>query len=193
MAEVNMPKLSDTMEEGTVLEWKKQEGEEIKRGDVLAEVESDKASFELEAEADGKLQILVQAGTPTAVGAPIAQIGGEPVTKAPSPVREPVKSPPPSQPAAPPPPSSALGPTSEKENHTKSSPLARRLARERGLDLANIEGSGPGGRIVKKDVLFAGGPSGRTRAALPAESVGLNRMQMTIARRMVESKSTVPH
>src|ERR1700681_2175261 len=75
MAEVNMPKLSDTMEEGTVLEWKKKDGDEVHKGDVLAEVESDKATFDLEAEDDGILTIKVEKGVPAKIGAPIATIG----------------------------------------------------------------------------------------------------------------------
>src|SRR2546421_9727155 len=77
MSDVNMPKLSDTMEEGTVLEWKKQDGDEVHRGDVLAEIESDKASFEIEAESDGVLHIVVDQGKPVPVGQQIATIGAE--------------------------------------------------------------------------------------------------------------------
>ena len=72
MANVNMPRLSDTMEEGTVLEWKKQSGEQVRKGEVLAEIESDKASFEIEAEADGVFQIVVDQGSPVPVGDLIA-------------------------------------------------------------------------------------------------------------------------
>ncbi|TMC91881.1 MAG: dihydrolipoamide acetyltransferase, partial [Chloroflexi bacterium] len=75
MPDVNMPKLSDTMEEGTIVEWKKSSGDEVHRGEVLAEVESDKATFDLEAEDDGKLEILVEKGVPAKIGAPIARIG----------------------------------------------------------------------------------------------------------------------
>src|SRR5437870_380963 len=75
MPDVNMPKLSDTMEEGTIVEWKKKSGDEVKTGEVLAEVESDKATFDLEAESDGVLQILVEQGVPAKIGAPIAKIG----------------------------------------------------------------------------------------------------------------------
>src|ERR1700731_3797464 len=78
MSDVNMPKLSDTMEEGTVLEWKKQDGDQVSKGDVLAEIESDKASFEIEAESDGVLHIVVDKGSPVPVGQQIATIGGEP-------------------------------------------------------------------------------------------------------------------
>src|ERR1700704_2575339 len=75
MTDVNMPKLSDTMEEGTIVEWKKKTGDAVKSGDVLAEVESDKATFDLEAEADGVLKIIVPNGVPAKIGAPIASIG----------------------------------------------------------------------------------------------------------------------
>src|SRR5437588_9227786 len=75
MADVNMPKLSDTMEEGTIVDWKKSSGDEEHKGDVLAEVESDKATFDLEAEDDGTLEILVEKGVPARIGAPIARIG----------------------------------------------------------------------------------------------------------------------
>src|SRR6266571_6878870 len=75
MPDVNMPKLSDTMEEGTIVEWKKKSGDTVKRGEVLAEVESDKATFDLESEADGVLDIIVEQGVPAKIGAPIARIG----------------------------------------------------------------------------------------------------------------------
>src|SRR2546421_12122942 len=84
MSDVNMPKLSDTMEEGTVLEWKKRDGEEVERGDVLAEIESDKASFEIEAEAAGVLHIVVDKGQAVPVGDLIGRIGGEPPAAAPA-------------------------------------------------------------------------------------------------------------
>src|SRR5438105_417575 len=75
MPEINMPKLSDTMEEGTIVEWKKKSGDQVKAGEVVAEVESDKATFDLEAESDGVLQILVDQGVPAKIGSPIARIG----------------------------------------------------------------------------------------------------------------------
>src|SRR5690348_8545119 len=102
MPEINMPKLSDTMEEGTIVEWKKKSGDPVKQGEVLAEVESDKATFDLEAESDGVLQILVDQGVPAKIGAPIARIGepdaappppseapSAPPSAAPTPPREP--------------------------------------------------------------------------------------------------------
>src|SRR4029077_19409267 len=85
MPDVNMPKLSDTMEEGTIVEGKKGSGDEVHKGDVLAEVESDKATFDLEAEDDGRLEILVEKGVPAKIGAPIARIGEGAPTTAPAP------------------------------------------------------------------------------------------------------------
>src|SRR5207249_6158890 len=89
MPDVNMPKLSDTMEEGTIVEWKKKSGDEVKTGEVLAEVESDKATFDLEADADGVLQILVEQGVPAKIGAPIARIGEAGAEPAPQPKAKP--------------------------------------------------------------------------------------------------------
>src|SRR5256885_15889498 len=99
MPDVNMLKLSDTMEEGTIVEWKKKSGDQVKTGDVLAEVEYDKATFDLEAETDGTLQILVEQGVPAKIGAPIAKIGeaGGEGRPAPQPAPEGA---PPQQPAA---------------------------------------------------------------------------------------------
>src|SRR5258708_35689754 len=86
MGDVNMPKLSDTMEEGTIVDWKKSSGDEVHKGEVLAEVESDKATFDLEAEDDGTLEILVEKGVPAKIGAPIARIGsGSPAAAPPKP------------------------------------------------------------------------------------------------------------
>ena len=222
MSDVNMPKLSDTMEEGTIVEWKKKSGDEVKTGDVLAEVESDKATFDLEADADGTLQILVEQGVPAKIGAPIARIGeggapqpeAQPKTKpkepeTPAPVAEerapteksaPAKeAPPPPRPApkqeAPPPPQDGQG--------IKASPLARRLAGEMGVDLGSLKGSGPEGRIVKEDVLAAGGSRQKTERRRPqpvaerpagpdVEVIEPSRMQATIAKRMADSKATVP-
>src|SRR5437773_1626894 len=255
MPDVNMPKLSDTMEEGTIVEWKKKSGDQVKTGDVLAEVESDKATFDLEAEADGTLQILVEQGVPAKIGAPIAKIGeaGEDAGPEPAPKQAPPKKQPaaeakpkepetpptmaagraqgepaagraqgaseerePAQKSAPPreapaeaPPAAAQPPPSERggqdgqQDGIKASPLARRLAAEMGADLSSLQGSGPEGRIVKEDVMAAGGPrpkSDRRRpAAAPERQAGPDvevveptRMQATIARRMAESKSTVP-
>src|SRR5690348_3775514 len=155
MSDINMPKLSDTMEEGTIVEWKKKSGDPVKSGDVLAEVESDKATFDLEADADGVLQILVEQGVPAKIGAPIARIGeggAQPEAPAPAPKAKPKE--PPAPPAAAEEPASAQksAPTAEvpaqapapaaaappreregeEDGHVKASPLARRLADEMG-------------------------------------------------------------
>jgi pyruvate dehydrogenase E2 component (dihydrolipoamide acetyltransferase) len=246
--DVNMPKLSDTMEEGTVLEWKKPDGAQVKRGDVLAEIESDKASFEIEAEADGALHIVVEQGKPVPVGQQIATIGeaaggGKGNAKAAEPAADkPARQAPPAKPKAkakakaeadepePEEPEKQglrqerAHPAARREESAdgeKASPLARRLARERGVDLASIKGSGPGGRIVKEDVLAAAGkgrertaaspspqggegrggvaqqrPAARPAARRPEQDVEVEeptRMQATIARRMTQSKTTVPH
>ena len=206
MPDVNMPKLSDTMEEGTIVEWKKKTGDEVKAGDVLAEVESDKATFDLEAESGGVLSILVEQGVPAKIGAPIATIGeasaapvkskaSPPAAAAPKAPESPPPSPPPAEPA---PPSRAT----EDGERIKVSPLAKRLAGEMGVDLAALKGSGPEGRIVKEDVLAAAGssrpaerrrPDASPRAPGPdVEVVEPSRMQATIARRMAEAKSTIP-
>jgi pyruvate dehydrogenase E2 component (dihydrolipoyllysine-residue acetyltransferase) len=216
MADVNMPKLSDTMEEGTVVEWKKKSGDQVKTGEVLAEVESDKATFDLEAESDGTLQILVEQGVPAKIGAPIARIGeGGGQASAPAPKAKPKEPEPaprvaeerePAQRSAPPkaaPPPKQEAPPPSEDGHVKASPLARRLAEEMGVDLASVTGSGPDGRIVKEDVMAAGGTRQKTERRRPqptaerapgpdVEVIEPNRMQATIARRMAEAKSTVP-
>jgi len=221
MSDVNMPKLSDTMEEGTVLEWKKRDGENVNKGDVLAEIESDKASFEIEAEADGVLHVVVDSGQPVPVGQLIGRIGGE--ASAPSPVAKPEQqaaaagkqptpaAPTPSRAEAPAPAAGAGRDQVERAasddgvGRVKASPLARRLAQEMGVDITAVEGSGPEGRIVKEDVIAAAErsarrapaaapPAARPRpAAAQVEVEEPNRMQATIARRMVESKTTAPH
>ena len=208
MSDINMPKLSDTMEEGTIVEWKRKTGDQVKTGDVLAEVESDKATFDLEADADGTLQILVEQGVPAKIGAPIARIGdggAPPPAPAPAPAAAPrakaAEPPPaPTPPPAPPPPA----PTAARppDGNVKASPLARRLAEEMGVDLASVKGTGPEGRIVKEDVIAAGGarterrrpqqPAAERPAGPDVEVVEPTRMQATIARRMAEAKSTVP-
>jgi pyruvate dehydrogenase E2 component (dihydrolipoamide acetyltransferase) len=199
MPDVNMPKLSDTMEEGTVLEWKRQDGDEVHRGEVLAEIESDKASFEIEAEADGVLHIVVAQGGAAPVGELIGRIGGEapaasaaPAAPAAVPAREP------DAPAR-----SEDTRAAAAENgvtRVRASPLARRLAEEMSVDLAGLQGTGPEGRIVREDVLAAAGTAAPARPApVPrlagpeVEALEPTRMQATIARRMTESKTTVPH
>ena len=196
MPNVNMPKLSDTMEEGTIVEWKKKTGDEVKAGDVLAEVESDKATFDLEAETGGVLSILVEQGVPAKIGAPIATIGEASAAPAkekakappaaakskqpeaaakPAEEQEPVaaSAPPTEQPAdetderAPEP----VAASTEDGGHVKASPLAKRLAAEMGVDIASLKGSGPDGRIVKADVLAAAGGKKAGEPRRPAPTV----------------------
>jgi pyruvate dehydrogenase E2 component (dihydrolipoamide acetyltransferase) len=205
MPDINMPKLSDTMEEGTIVEWKKKSGEQVKSGDVLAEVESDKATFDLEADADGVLQILVDQGVPAKIGAPIARIGDADAAAPPAAPKAKPKAadqPAPAQKATPEPPAPQVG-RQDGDEQVKASPLARRLAAEMGVDLESLKGSGPEGRIVKEDVIAAGSarPEAEQRRPQPTpekpagpdvEVIEPTRMQATIARRMAESKSTIP-
>jgi len=229
--EVPMPRLSDTMEQGTVARWVKQEGDRVVAGDVIAEIDTDKATMELTAYEDGVLlKILVGEGESADLGTPIALIGAEdeevPETAArgngpaqtapqedqPGDAGAPEAGggePAPSEPGEPPAPEarSAVG------DGLRASPIARRMAAEGGLDLRELagKGSGPDGRIVKVDVERAlgqeGGPGaaavepGTTeRAASPGqppsaeeEIVEATPMLRAVARRMSESKATVPH
>ena len=167
MPQVFMPRLSDTMTEGTVSTWTKGVGDRIEKGDVIAEIETDKATMELEAYDAGVLeQILVDVGKTVPIGEIIAIIGdGSGAAAAPAAAAEPSapaaaapSAPPPSGPApAIPAPSapSATPPPSTNGKHPLASPLARSIARDAGLDLATIAGSGPGGRIVRADVQHA--------------------------------------
>jgi len=209
--EVLMPKLSDSMEEGTILSWLVAPGTEVGPGQDLLEVETDKANMTVEAEGSGALEILVEEGETVAVGTPIARLGGEP--SAPASSEADVATPAPAEipsmptPAASPP---AAGDT------RRSTPLARRLARTHGVAIDSIAGSGVGGRVVKADVLAAAGveiptATETTPAAAPERDVGagaaaspetakggsstveLSRLQAVIARRMAEAKATVPH
>ena len=188
MPDVVMPRLSDSMEEGTILRWLKSDGDEVKRGDELAEIETDKATMAYEADTDGVLEIVAEEGSTLAIGELIARIGGAAAgTQAQAPAPEeaspqekpaaqeqaPSKSEPEragdgGHPAAEPAPPSHAAPSGngaaaagqqapeQEQERTKASPLARRLARERGIDLQAVAGTGPGGRIVRADVEGAG-------------------------------------
>jgi pyruvate dehydrogenase E2 component (dihydrolipoamide acetyltransferase) len=227
--DVLMPRLSDSMQEGTIVRWLKQAGDEVAIGDELAEVETDKATVACEADAAGTLlEIIVGDGDTIQIGGLIARIGapGEQPAKgsdAPRPVPAAVPAAPqaattPAPPAAAPPAVAAGGTGRGATGRVKASPVARRLAGELGVDLAEIVGRGPKQRILKADVLAAanGGSAatspaadtvaGRTEAAAPAappsgavESAKgevtreeLTRLQQTVAQRMAESKSTQP-
>ena len=236
--ELKMPALSPTMEEGTLAKWLVKEGDEVKSGDILAEIETDKATMEFEAVDEGTIaKILVAEGTDgVKVGAPIAILAAEgedvsaaapkadtapaeapkaaaaPAPKADetpkaAPAQAPVETPAASaKPAAPP---------RAEGDRVKASPLARRLAEAQGVDLNALQGSGPGGRVVRADVDAAvgkapaaapvGAPAaapalathavlpGPIEQAIPHEAIKLSNIRKTIARRLTESKQQIPH
>ncbi len=205
MAEVVMPRLSDSMEEGVVLKWLKQVGDEVAVGEELVEIETDKANMAYEADVAGTLtQILAQEGETLPIGSPIAVIGDPSGTPAARPAGPVVQESPAGGAVAP---SSDSPPRHPRESgggdtgRVKASPVARRLAEERGVDLGTVTGSGPGGRIVKRDVEASVAPAVAAPVA-PAEpetakgSVEvqeLTKLQQVVARRMAESKATAPH
>lgn len=242
MPEITMPRLSDTMEEGVIASWLKQVGDPVARGEVIAEIETDKALMELEAYDDGVLeQILADAGARVPIGEPIALVGdgsgAARATSATAPEASAATGGPEVSPAA-------LGadtrtPTTRSGSHAgapeitgatpgdrtsgaaaaadgqrrKSSPLARKIARELGVDIATVTGTGPGGRITRRDVESAQGAteSGAAPAtaapaadaapapAAPApasgdyEEIPLTRIQQVSATRLTESKQQAPH
>jgi pyruvate dehydrogenase E2 component (dihydrolipoamide acetyltransferase) len=202
MAEVIMPKMSDAMTEGKILSWRKRVGDPVARGEVIAEIETDKVNVEIEAEASGTLsQIVIPEGTPAAVGAVIAHINGG---EAPAQARAAPAGPPHPEAASTSPGAGMAAPTAASrpkealppEERIKASPIARRMAAEQGIDLAQITGTGPGGRIVERDV--AGYAATRRPAPPPAsetdfEDIELSRMRQAIARTVVHSKQTIPH
>lgn len=237
-----MPRLSPTMEEGVLAKWLKQEGAKIAPGDIIAEVETDKANMDFPLEEEGVLlKQLARAGDTVKLGAPVAVLGeaGEdiaallaevkntgaaplptPAQPAPAPAGSgeaaPSKEPPQAQAASAPEPQPAEETDSEGRGRILASPLARRLADEAGLDVRKIAGSGPGGRIVKRDIeraiaeskSAAAPPPAATHAAAgsaPAPSapppalssqdelVPLSMIRRTAAKRLVEAKQTVPH
>ncbi|AZV38231.1 pyruvate dehydrogenase complex dihydrolipoamide acetyltransferase [Komagataeibacter xylinus] len=201
-----MPALSPTMKEGTLARWLKAEGDTIAAGDVIAEIETDKATMEVEAVDEGILgRILIEGGTHgIAVNTPIAILvaQGESVPDAPAPVAPAAASPAPapSAPAVATPAAAAPAAAPAKGTRVFASPLARRIAAQKGIDLASLKGSGPNGRIVRRDVEQAT-VTPAPKAAAPAavveeagfESIPHTTMRKVIARRLTESKSTVPH
>jgi pyruvate dehydrogenase E2 component (dihydrolipoamide acetyltransferase) len=256
MAEIVMPRLSDTMEEGTILRWIGRDGEHIRRGQELVEIETDKATMVYESDIEGVLRTVAQEGQTLAVGELIAHVGeaaageGEgPAPGGPAGLDAPGEPPLAHAPGAVVAPGAAVAPAAaaidqraDGGGRVKASPLARRVARERGVDLGGLRGSGPGGRIVRADVQAAqprgaaGAPpreeqapqvqaaqprgvaeEGAREGAAPQRAaeqavgaprigaaevasakgetteVELSRAQHTIARRMAESKATIPH
>jgi pyruvate dehydrogenase E2 component (dihydrolipoamide acetyltransferase) len=225
-----MPALSPTMEEGTLAKWLVKEGDTVASGDLLAEIETDKATMEFEAVDEGVIaKILIPEGTDNVkVGEVIAIIAGEgedvsdaPAAAAPAPAATPApaaaeaKAEPAPAPAAAPAPAPAAA--SSGDDRIKASPLAKRIAAAKGLDLSTIKGTGPGGRIVKADVedarpgeARAAAPEAAAPAAaapapapaaapapfttdIPHEASKLSNMRKTIARRLTEAKQTIPH
>ena len=255
MPEVQMPKLSDTMTEGTLVAWKKKKGEQVSTGDVLAEIETDKATMEWESPEDGVLtEIFVEEGGKVEVGQKIAFIGdkgesspapakqdatpqkeqpeAEPGAKQPAESEQPAPAaeqheetaPPqqnqqaptrldvPQHSAPPPAPRQTTGsrplPSAGSDgNRVKASPLARRLAADQGLDISQIKGTGPEGRVTETDVRAAmksapagGAVASQSKAPAPAaahavtgDRIHLSGMRKVIAQRLVESLGPVPH
>ncbi len=240
--DVVMPRLSDSMEEGTILRWMKAPGDAVEQGEELVEIETDKANMVYEADTGGTLiEVVAGEGDTLPIGEVIARIGepGEVVADgdgggghrgSPSPVpgsaasREPRVHAPDPLPAPTPSVSEApagdapQAPVPAGDGRVRASPLARRIAREKGLELAGLAGSGPGGRIIKADVeraiasepaapapagahAAAAAPAGPTPGAAerPETAKGsvsvkeLTKLQSTVARRMAESKATAPH
>src|SRR6478752_4127638 len=223
--DVVMPRLSDSMEEGTILKWLKSPGDAVELGEELVEIETDKANMVYEADAGGTLiEIVADEGETLPIGQVIARVG-EPGEE-PSGDGASAKPKKPKKPSAEAEETAAAAATeappaaapADADGRVKASPLARRIARERGLDLAGLAGSGPGGRIVKADVekaIAAGptpavaqaaappaaAPAGPTPGAAerPETAKGstsfeeLTKLQSTVARRMAVSKATAPH
>jgi pyruvate dehydrogenase E2 component (dihydrolipoamide acetyltransferase) len=238
MPEVTMPRLSDTMQEGTITRWLKKSGDQVKRGDILAEVETDKANMEIESYDTGVLeQILVKEGETAPIGQAIALIGSGQGSKQAS---NSVQAKPASTQAQATTSQAAITSSSAPISNTfqplvirgessnagtadnqngvriKASPLARRIAEEHNIDLRQVQGTGPGGRIVRDDLsghieqqqtrvatAVQEAPQPQTQVAQSAPSVPASgpddevinptQMQKTVARRLTESKTTVPH
>lgn len=208
---VTMPKLSDTMVEGTLVKWVKAKGDKVEVGDILAEVETDKATMEMEAFDEGTLsELYVAEGGTIKVGDKIALILAEGETADTAPAAQSTQTaekPKASAPAATTP--LALAPRAAAPattGRTKASPLARKIAATRGVNLSSIAGTGPGGRIVKKDVESApaGGGGGVASPATPSiraahgiageeKIIALTGMRKTIAERLLASKTQIPH
>ncbi|MFP4165828.1 MAG: dihydrolipoamide acetyltransferase family protein [Opitutales bacterium] len=235
---IDMPKLSDTMTVGTLVKWLKKEGDAVANGDMIAEVETDKATMEVENFEEGiLLKQYCAEGTDVPVGGPIAAVGekGEEPPAVESPAKEPsaeepaaedapAKEPAPEEsesaqettgsgaPAEPTKPSGAPAASAPTASATteggriKASPLAKKVAADKGVDLATVTGSGPGGRIVKADVLAAEAAPRQPAAPAPASAAGeapaatleatelpVSNMRKTIAKALVSSKANAPH
>lgn len=204
--QILMPKLSDTMTEGVILKWLKKEGDKVKQGEILVEIESDKADMELEAYDSGILRkVLVPEGGKAPIGAPIAIIAeaDEDISAflAGPPAPQKTQETTPQQqkeevPVSQVPVSSSPAPQPAAEERIKASPLAKKIAAEKNLDLRSIRGSGPQGRIIKRDVTeLTPATTPSTYHIIPGgyQDVELSLIRKTIAKRMTESKQQVPH
>ncbi len=221
MAEtISMPKLGFDMAEGTLVRWVKNEGENVNKGDVLAEIETDKATVEVESSASGVVRkLLVDEGSVVPIGDPIAIVGSadEKIADVPAKAVEPKaekktegtkteeKTAPQAEAEAAPI-SQAAAPV--QAGPIKASPLAKKIARDNNVDLSHLQGTGPGGRVVRKDVeaALSAGPT-TSAAGRPAvsptyaqvtvsqedQTVQTTKLRQAIGRRLVESKTTIPH
>lgn len=223
MTEVIMPKMGDGMEEGTLLEWLKKDGESVKSGEIIGTIQTDKATLELESPGSGVLTgFLIKEGDTVPVGKAIAAIvkDGESLpsgwssgngkieasqseSRAPEPAaQDRAPDPSPTEPIAATPTPTPIPASGEGEHRVKASPLAKKIAAEKGIDLDTVVGSGPGGRIVEKDLLGAPNasqpkPVAPSSAPLPVTAadttVKLNKIRQITAQKTQHSKQTVPH
>ncbi|MBX3357293.1 MAG: 2-oxo acid dehydrogenase subunit E2 [Phycisphaeraceae bacterium] len=237
--EMKMPRLSDTMEVGTVVKWNVKPGQAVKSGDVIADIETDKATMELQTFDEGTVASLaIPEGKSVPVGTTILVLAeaGENVDTASKPTPAAKSSPSPdrtsspapdavARPAPPPQPAKAAAAQPRDADRVFASPLARKIAGERGVDLGGVRGTGPSGRIVRKDVESAPTTAAGSRSSAPtspvrretskvsslsagtipgvalppadaslqARTIDLSNMRATIAKRLVQSKSTIPH
>ncbi|MGV3504202.1 MAG: pyruvate dehydrogenase complex dihydrolipoamide acetyltransferase [Adhaeribacter sp.] len=216
---IRMPKMSDTMTEGVIASWQKKVGDKVKSGDILAEVETDKATMELENYEDGTLLYIgIEAGSSVPVDGIIAIVGEEgadyqqllqpsaaPAAAAPAPAAEAPAAPANGQAASPAPAPAAAPAAAPSGGRIFASPLARKMAQEKGIDLSQVKGSGDNGRIVVKDVegfVPSTQPAAAPAAAATAvpapsgaayEEVAVSQMRKVIAKRLAESLFTAPH
>lgn len=183
-----MPSLGSDMQAGTLVEWLKHPGDAVHRGDIIAVVETDKGAIEIEIFENGTVEsLLVAEGAKVPVGTPLAQISGDgeavskPSPAPPAPSARPAPTAPPAAPAA------SLAEPARAAKSPRASPAARKLARERGIDLARVSGSGPGGAIVRADLAEA------PAAPRPRGAIDLSQMRRAIAAAMARSKREIPH
>jgi pyruvate dehydrogenase E2 component (dihydrolipoamide acetyltransferase) len=201
ISEVVMPQMGADMQEGTILRWLKREGDTVRRGEIIAEIETDKANVEIEAYESGVLRrILLLEGTTVPVGQIIAVIAAPEDDLSQYEAAAAVAAP---KPAVPPPQRAvavAEAPAAEA-GRIRASPAARRLAEELGVDLSGVQGTGPDGRILRGDIEAAAkaleaapaAPPAAAPAEAPAPPPGVSRMRQAIARRMTQSKREAPH